>query len=101
VPTCTVSGYTIEFLFEDGLTKDVESSCTIYSVKNPPFKGGTGNFILKTLNGNQIIDENEIFGVIGIADSISALTSTNVEINSEGSSYAGQASLYNFRFKTS
>ena len=39
-------------------------------VTNPSSAGGTGSFILKTLKGENLLDENYIFGSIGIAGSI-------------------------------
>ena len=45
---------------------------------NPPKNGGVGNFIVKTKQGKNIVDENLIFGIIGIADISSSLISSSV-----------------------
>jgi hypothetical protein len=64
-------------------------------------KGGTGNFQLLTRKGINTLDENLIFGTIGIADGIGNLTSTIVSIDSSGSARAGELTKYSFTFKTS
>ena len=70
-------------------------------MENPLDSGGTGTFIIRTKIGESIIDENEMFGIIGIADDIGELSSTIVSLHSEGTSKAGEASKYSFSFKTS
>jgi hypothetical protein len=95
---CAVSGHSVFFTYETGLAKNKVTNVTINNIKNPSVKGGTGNFLLLTTYGDQIIDDNHIFGVIGIAGQIGKLTSTEVTIN--GPSYAGQDTYYNVKFKT-
>lgn len=46
---------------------------TVNGVTNPTSAGGTGSFILKTLKGENLLDENYIFGSIGIAGSIGTI----------------------------
>ena len=48
----------------------IETVVTIEAIKNPNLIGGTGNFVLWTTNGPNLLDENLIFGVIGIADEV-------------------------------
>jgi len=68
---------------------------------NPTTKGGTGSFQIQTLKGVNVLDENLIFGVIGIADSVGTLTSTIVSVASTGLSNAGETTRYEFQFKVS
>ena len=51
--------------------------------------------------GESIIDENEMFGVIGIGSDIGLLSSAIVSLDSSGSSKAGVATKYGFSFKVS
>ena len=74
---------------------------TVKSVANPLTKGGTGNFKLISKIGNNILDQNLVFGVIGIADTIGLLTSTSVNLDSAGVLNAGEVSRYAFSFKVS
>ena len=74
---------------------------TIKGVLNPKDVGGTGSFIIRTKVGQSIIDENEMFGVIGIASDIGELSTTIVSLDSSGTSKAGEATKYGFSFKTS
>ncbi len=70
-------------------------------MKNPSVTGGTGNFMLRTLKGENILDENLIFGTIGIANDIGELSDTLVSIHSGGLSSAGEYTTYLIRFKNS
>ena len=74
---------------------------TINQVMNPNTKGGTGNFKIQTLWGVNVLDENLVFDVLGIADSVGTLTSTIVNVASSGLSNAGETTRYNFQFKVS
>lgn len=56
---------------------------------NPITKGGVGSFILKTLQGKNIVDENKIFGIIGIADVSTTMVSAGVDFDPAGSNAAG------------
>ena len=76
-------------------------SVTIKDVENPETKGGTGSFKLSTVRGVNVLDENIIFGTIGIADSVSNLASPNVVLASGGSSATGDVANYSFYFKPS
>lgn len=48
-----------------------------------------------------MLDENLVFGVIGIADTIGLLTSTLVSLDSTGVLNAGEVTRYSFSFKVS
>lgn len=52
-------------------------------------------------NGVNLLDENLIFGVMGIAGTVGALTSTIVSVDSTGLANAGETTRYNFQFKVS
>ncbi len=74
---------------------------TVKGVKNPNSVGGTGNFILRTYLGENLLDENTIFGSLGIAGRIGKLTSTLVYLYSGALSSAGAYTSYLFKFRTS
>jgi histone deacetylase 6 len=98
---CSVNNYIVIFTIQTVCLPGVMSSFTIYTVLNPPTKGGTGNFIITSkLGGVNILDENLVFGIIGIADSVNNLTSTTVALDATGSSEAGVLTKYSFSFKT-
>lgn len=69
-------------------------------IKNPQVRGGTGNFILKSKRGENVLDENLIFGLIGIADTISEMVFGSVILDPAGSYYAGDYTSYLLYFKT-
>ncbi len=72
---------------------------TIQKVLNPTTKGGTGNFKLTIYKGDSVIDQNLIFGVIGVSDYVPLLASPLVGLTSTFSSQASQASSYDFSFQ--
>lgn len=45
---------------------------------NPDFKGGTGNFIVRSKMGQTVFDENLVFGTIGVSDYIAELNAALV-----------------------
>lgn len=97
---CGVANYVVTLQITAVSLPGVTSSFTVYSVKNPSTKGSTGNFIIRSKKGINILDENLVFGVIGIADSIKNLTSPTVALDSSGVSSAGMLTKYSFSFKT-
>jgi len=48
---------------------------------NPENQGGVGSFILRTKQGSNIVDENLIFGIIGIASTKNSLTSAAINLH--------------------
>jgi histone deacetylase 6 len=52
------------------------------------------------MRGNNVLDENLIFGLIGIADSIQQLAYGSVVLSPTGSYYAGDYTSYSLLFKT-
>lgn len=68
---------------------------------NPDTKGGTGNFQISSRKGSNTIDENLIFGSIGIGQFPNLLTSTTIKFDATtGKPNAGETSGYVFGFKT-
>lgn len=57
-------------------------------------------FILKSYTGQNLLDENGIFGSIGIASAINLLTNAMVTLKSGGVSTAGVYTTYLIRFRT-
>ena len=55
---------------------------------------------MRTLRGLNVLDENLIFGLIGIADQIANLTYGSVVLAATGSYYAGDYTSYVFNFQT-
>ena len=57
-------------------------------------------FILKSYTGQNLLDENEIFGAIGIASSVNLLTNSMTSLKSGGVSTAGAFTTYLITFRT-
>lgn len=72
----------------------------IRNILNPTTKGGTGSFQLTTYNGQNRLDQNLAFGVIGISDDPQTLTTSIAFFPSGASSTAGDQSIVNFQVKT-
>lgn len=71
----------------------------IQKVLNPAAKGGTGNFKLTIYKGDSVIDQNLIFGVIGVSDYVPLLASPLVEVTDTFSVLASAVSSYDFSFQ--
>jgi hypothetical protein len=100
-PTCVLNSRTVTFSFSQELTAGLGYNITVNGVTNPPTSGGTGNFWIRSIKGGQTIDENLIFGVIGIANDIGTITTATVVLETQGVQYAGESSKYVFTFTTS
>jgi hypothetical protein len=98
---CTQLDRTITFTFGFDLQPMTGYNISVYNVLNPASQGGTGNFWIKSIKGGQTIDENLIFGVIGIAGDIGLIKTASVALETEGVQYAGELSKYVFSFITS
>ena len=97
---CGIGNSIITFQISTPCLPGVISTFILYGVLNPSYKGGTGNFILRSRKGVNILDENLIYGIVGIADGIQNLTSSTVALDSSGTSAAGSLTKYSFSFKT-
>lgn len=98
---CVRTASTVRFYFDAGLPAGAETYLEIRDVVNPDKKGGTGNFEVRSFKGSNSIDENLVFGTIGMGESPKELRSTTVAFASPGGSpYAGEDSEYVFGFKT-
>ena len=65
--TCTVSGYDVVVTTSvQYYTKDLVT-VVVNGVTNPSSQGGTGPFQIVTRGGVSILDQNLVFGVVGIA----------------------------------
>jgi hypothetical protein len=72
----------------------------IKAIVNPEKKGGTGNFELRSKKGSNSIDENLIFGSIGMGEQQAVLISTTVAFDTAPlSPFAGDSSKYIINFK--
>lgn len=73
----------------------------VNQIINPDKKGGTGNFQVRSRKGSNTIDENLIFGTIGMGQYPNQLTSTTIKVDTVGgSANAGETSFYVIGFKT-
>ena len=98
---CTISSRTITITLSSPLLASYPQILTLYSIQNPPTRGGTGNFALSTWQGSNLIDRNQIFGVLGIAETPGSLLSAVVSVISGGSTSAGDQAIYQFQFTLS
>ena len=73
---------------------------TINQVKNPETKGGTGNFMIASKKGENLLDENRVFGVIGIADSPSIIYNAYIEIANNNSRFVSMQASYKVSFQS-
>lgn len=99
---CSISGRAVTLTYSSDLMAGAPGfDIKIDNVLNPGEAGGTGNFWIKTIKGGQVIDENLIFGVIGVASDIGNIKTASVALDSEGVQFAGELSKYVFTFTTS
>jgi hypothetical protein len=99
---CTISGRAVTLTYSTDLVPGAPGfDIKIDNVLNPTESGGTGNFWVKAIKGGQVIDENLIFGVIGVAGDIGVIKTASVGLDSEGVQFAGELSKYVFTFTTS
>ena len=103
-PQCNVRcdryRYSVRFYFDGGLSAGLSVYLEIKNIINPEKKGGTGNFEVRSLKGSNTIDENLIFGTIGMGETPNILRSVSIKYDSTGgSAYAGESSQYLFGFK--
>lgn len=98
---CTRFERTVSFSFGQQLMAGNPYNVSVYGVMNPNASGGTGNFWIKSIKGGQTIDENLIFGVVGIAGDIGSISTASVALETQGVQYAGESSKYVFKFTTS
>ncbi|KAL4470166.1 hypothetical protein ABPG72_009091 [Tetrahymena utriculariae] len=98
---CDVYNQKVFFYFDtDDILSNIQLNLTIYQVLNPLNAGGTGNFYVETMRGQNYYDSNLMFGSLGVAGSIAQLSSTTLVVDSSGTTAAGQPSKYDFAFKT-
>lgn len=100
-PSCTLNSRTVTFSFPNALDAGKGYNASVFKVTNPSNSGGTGNFWIRSIKGGQTIDENLIFGVIGIAGDIGTISTATVALETQGVQYAGESSKYVFTFMTS
>lgn len=82
------------------------NTITVQGVVNPLKVGGTGNFRMTSrINNNPdsfILDDNKMFGVVGISEPAGSLIDSRVIIEGDSSAYdAGETGNYCFFFKSS
>ena len=98
--TCTVSGYDVVITTSVQLYTQDLVTVIVHGVTNPSAQGGTGPFKIVTRGGFNILDENYVFGVIGIAPAQNILTSTSALLMSGGDSTTSSSTYYDFRLQT-
>ena len=82
----------------DGMPANLSFTITIANLRNPLKVGGTGNFQVKTQINSFTIDENTIFGSLGIAPAPLGLIDPKVEFDAGASKRAGEVSSYVISF---
>ena len=98
--TCTVSGYDVVVTTSvQYYTKDLVT-VVVNGVTNPSSQGGTGPFQIVTRGGVSILDQNLVYGVVGIAPAQRILTSTSALLMSGGDSTTSSSTYYDFRLQT-
>ncbi|CAD8094793.1 unnamed protein product [Paramecium primaurelia] len=100
IPSCVVSGRSVIFTYSEEMKNGTIYTASVQPIRNPATQGGTANFILRSKRGDNVIDENLIFGIIGIADAINTMVFGEVVVNPTGSFYAGDYTQYILKFKT-
>lgn len=95
---CTSTSNTIQITLNQTLSPYTPYTLTLSSIQNPK-SGGTGNFALSIWNGNNLININKVFNVVGVARAPGGFESVTVSVVSGGSLYAGDSTEYEFRFK--
>lgn len=98
---CTISNRLLTITLSSPILSSTPYILILFSIKNPQNRGGTGNFALSTWSGNNLIDRNLIFSVLGISASPGSLSSATVKVISGGSKYAGDMAMYQFQFTLS
>ena len=98
--SCTISERTVTLTVTAQLTAGMVGSVTVLKVKNPAIVGGTGPFALATYRGSTLLDQNLVFGVIGITSAVSILSFASVITTSGSSALVGDSSRLDFFFKT-
>lgn len=101
IGSCTVTSRVVRILLLEEMNPNKEYELVIYDVKNPSEHGGTGNFALTTFRGMNVVDRNQVFGVVGIAKMPGKLLSATVSVVSGGSTHAGDVANYQFKFRLS
>lgn len=66
---CKIHLHTVTFYRADPILS-VPTTLKVFNILNPAARGGTGNFIARTVRNEFIYDENLILATIGIADEI-------------------------------
>lgn len=104
LPTCSVNcsraDRQVSFYFPNDLFPGLVYNATIYSIRNPPNVGGTGQFIINSKRGANVLDQTHIHGVLGVGGAIGTLTSTTIAVDSSSGSSAGDITKYIVSFKT-
>ena len=99
--SCVLLDRKVRFTFGNDLLANTSYNVSVFNVANPTNSGGTGHFWLRTIKGGQTVDENLIFGVIGVAGDIGLMQTASVTLDSDGVQYAGELSKYVFIFTMS
>ena len=97
--SCIVSGTAVTVTLSNPLYQSKTYSLTIFGIQNPSLEGGTGNFMIQSFQGVNLIDSNSIFGVAGISQPAGTLISAGVNIMQGDKPNAGELARYEFKFK--
>lgn len=95
---CSLEGRTVTVTLNSGGGAGSIVEVSVGSVRNPSTLGGTGVFKLTSWIGEYVLDQNLAFGAVGIDKEPGELSSCNVNIETDGSLKAGEATNYEFSF---
>lgn len=98
--TCTVFDTKITLTSNSNIHRGSELSIKIRDVSNPNYSGGTGPFGISIYSRNILTQINSVFGVIGISEAPGSLSSTQINIDTNGSSVVNTLTYNLISFKT-
>jgi histone deacetylase 6 len=97
--TCSCTGRQLTMTITPALAAGSSVTMVVYSVLNPNAEGGSGPFSLSSYKNKNLLDQNTVFGVVGIAHAITTLASASVNVQSGSSKKAGEVTRYEFSIK--
>ena len=97
--TCIIDNTTVQVTLSDPLYRFKKTNLIVYGIQNPSSQGGTGNFRILTYENSNLIDCNNRFGLVGIAQKVGKLLSGSANVVENDSLLAGASTRYEFKFR--
>ena len=95
---CSLDGRTVTVTLNSEVRAGSILEVDVEDVRNPSSPGGTGVFKLTSWIGDYALDENLVFGAVGIDHEPRELSSCSANIETYGSLKAGEDTNYEFSF---